>query len=81
MSVMIEARAAARRAGGAAARQRRWPSLDHALGQPHHRRARGFSAPSRRTPREAARTMAPRLQAYVDGPWVGGHPVGILPRR
>ena len=55
--------------------------LDHALGRPHHRRARGFSAASRRTPREAARTMAPRPQAYADGPWAGGHPVGILQRR
>ena len=57
------------------------PKLDHALGRPHHRRARGFSAASRRTPREAARTMAPRPQAYADGPWAGGHPVGILPCR
>ena len=57
------------------------PKLDHALGRPHHRRARGFSAASRRTPREAARTMAPRPQAYADGPWAGGHPVGILQRR
>ena len=31
--------------------------------------------------REAARTMAPRPQAYADGLWAGGHPVGILPRR
>ena len=57
------------------------PKLDHALGRPHHRRARGFSAASRRTPREAARTMAPRPQAYADGPWAGGHSVSILQRR
>ena len=57
------------------------PKLDHALGRPHHRRARGFSAASRRTPREAARTMAPRPQAYADGPWAGGHSVSILPRH
>ena len=57
------------------------PKLDHALGRPHHRRARGFSTASRRTPREAARTMAPRPQAYADGPWAGGHSVSILPRH
>ena len=43
------------------------PKPDHALGRPHHRRARGFSAASRRTPREIVRTMAPMPQAYANG--------------
>ena len=56
------------------------PKLDHALGRPHHRRARGFSAASRRTPHEPSPWPTAGPPAYAHGPWARAAPSPLLRR-
>ena len=56
------------------------PKPDHALGRPHHRRARGFSMPSRGTPRGPVPRPAVNPPAYAHGPWARAAPSPLLRR-
>ena len=56
------------------------PKLDHGQGRPHHRRARGFSTASRRTPHEPSPWPAAGPPAYAHGPWARAAPSPLLRR-
>ena len=54
------------------------PKPDHALGRPHHRRARGFSMPSRGTPHEPSPWPAAAPPTYAQGRWARAAPSALL---
>jgi len=56
------------------------PKPDHALGRPHHRRARGFSMPSRGTPHEPSPWPAAAPPTYAQRPVGQGGAIGIARR-
>ena len=54
------------------------PKLDHGQGRPHHRRARGFSTASRRTPHEPSPWPAAAPPTYAQGRWARAAPSALL---
>ena len=54
------------------------PKLDHGPGRPHHRRARGFSTASRRTPHEPSPWPAAAPPTYAQGRWARAAPWALL---
>ena len=56
------------------------PKLDHGPGRPHHRRARGVSTASRRTPHEPSPWPTAGPPAYAHGPWARAAPSPLLRR-